>query len=142
VAALDLSACELAVLSACETGLGKTAGGEGVLGLQRAFHQAGARPVVASLWKVDDAATAVLMEEFYANLWQKGLPNVEALRRAQLAVLEQPERIDRRRRELAQELTRRGLKVATPRPLPGGAVIRGRAHPSLWAAFILSGDPR
>src|SRR5262249_45290749 len=73
VAGLDLSACELAVLSACETGRGRTAGGEGVLGLQRAFHQAGARTVVASLWDIDDATTMVLMEEFYANLWEKGL---------------------------------------------------------------------
>ena len=65
VGGLDLKGCELAVLSACETGLGRTAGGEGVLGLQRAFHQAGCRTVVASLWRVDDAATSALMSRFY-----------------------------------------------------------------------------
>src|SRR5262249_58964876 len=80
VAGLDLSACALAVLSACETGLGRTAGGEGVLGLQRAFHQAGARTVVASLWRVDDEATRALMTRFYENLWQAQRRPLEALR--------------------------------------------------------------
>ena len=87
VAGLNLSACELAVLSACETGLGRTAGGEGVLGLQRAFHQAGARTVVASLWKVDDEAARALMTRFYENLWQAKLGRLEAMRRAQLDLL-------------------------------------------------------
>jgi CHAT domain-containing protein len=117
-----------------ETGLGRTADGEGVLGLQRAFHQAGARTILASLWKVEDASTLVLMEEFYTNLWQKKLPKLEALRRAQLAILTHPERIERRGLELAQ----RGLHRAAPKPLPGGGTIRNRVHPSLWAAFVLS----
>src|SRR5262249_38632030 len=90
VAGLDLAGCELAVLSACDTGLGATAGGQGVLGLQRAFHQAGVPAVVASLWSVEDAATSVLMERFYTNLWIKKLPRLEALRQAQLAVLNDP----------------------------------------------------
>jgi CHAT domain-containing protein/tetratricopeptide (TPR) repeat protein len=90
ISALNLKGCELAVLSACETGLGRTAGGEGVLGLQRAFQQAGCRTVVASLWKVDDQATASLMERFYTNHWEKKLPTLEALRQAQLSILDDP----------------------------------------------------
>ena len=79
------------MLSACETGLGLVGGGEGVFGLQRAFHLAGAHNVVASLWKVDDQATAALMALFYDRLWQQGKPPLEALREAQLALYRQPE---------------------------------------------------
>jgi CHAT domain-containing protein len=65
VTALDLRGVETVVLSACDTGLGHTAGGEGVLGLQRALQIAGARTVVASLWEVPDEATRHLMTHAY-----------------------------------------------------------------------------
>lgn len=74
------------VLSACETGLGEVAGGEGVYGLQRAFHLAGVQTTVASLWQVDDEITQELLTQFFENLWHKGLGRLEALRQAQLAV--------------------------------------------------------
>jgi CHAT domain-containing protein/tetratricopeptide (TPR) repeat protein len=86
IASLPLQHLELVVLSACETGLGEVAGGEGVYGLQRAFHMAGAQTTVASLWQVDDDITQELLTRFFENLWHKGLGRLEALRQAQLAV--------------------------------------------------------
>lgn len=72
----------LVTLSACETGLGKIASGDDVVGLTRGFLYAGASSVVASLWKVDDLATSELMTYFYANL--KTANKRDALRQAQL----------------------------------------------------------
>ena len=132
----DLSGLDLAVLSACETGLGEKAGGEGVFGLQRAFHGAGAHNVVATLWQVDDQATAALMAVFYRELWDKGQPPLEALRRAQLVIYRNPKQIP----ELAQGL--RGKFKVVPgsgKEAPPPAGPDGRAHPRLWAAFTLSG---
>ena len=68
IAFLRLDGVETAVLSACQTGLGEFAGGEGLIGIQRAFQVAGVRTTVASLWKVDDQATRKLMELFYTCL--------------------------------------------------------------------------
>jgi CHAT domain-containing protein/Tfp pilus assembly protein PilF len=59
---------DLVTLSACETGLGRDLGGEGTIGFAHAFFQAGARGMLVSLWKVEDQATALLMQRFYQNL--------------------------------------------------------------------------
>lgn len=142
VAELDLSHVRLAVLSACETGLGESAGGEGLLGLQRAFQTAGAQCTVASLWRVDDVATSLLMEEFYTNLWQRQMPRLQALRQAQLAVLEHPERVQDRRRRLQQALARRGLGTEAETVTAAPEADRRRSPPAWWAAFVLAGDPR
>ena len=85
---LNLSA-ELVTLSACETGLGKDVKGEGLVGLTRGFMYAGARRVVASLWRVDDAATAELMGRFYKGMLQEGLQPTVALRQAQIQMSKQ-----------------------------------------------------
>lgn len=80
---------ELVVLSACQTGLGKEIRGEGLVGLTRGFMYAGSPRVVASLWKVDDAATAELMKRFYSGMFGKGLPPAAALRQAQIEMWNQ-----------------------------------------------------
>lgn len=78
---LNLST-DLTVLSACDTALGKDIKGEGLIGLTRGFMYAGSKSVVASLWKVDDRATAVLMGYFYKAMLQDGIPPAAALRLA------------------------------------------------------------
>jgi CHAT domain-containing protein/Tfp pilus assembly protein PilF len=78
---------DLVVLSACKTGLGKEIEGEGLVGLTQGFMYAGAPQVVASLWSVNDAATAELMGRFYQAMEQQKMSPVAALRQAQLEIL-------------------------------------------------------
>lgn len=81
---------DLVVLSACQTALGKDVRGEGLVGLTRGFMYAGASGVVASLWQVEDKATAELMKHFYANMLQKEMPPGAALREAQNSIRRNP----------------------------------------------------
>ena len=77
---------DLVVLSACETGLGKTIQGEGVFSLARAFLYAGAPAIVTTLWEVNDFTSAALIETFYNNL-ARGMSKPEALQQAKLTFL-------------------------------------------------------
>jgi hypothetical protein len=137
----DLDA-DLVVLSACDSGLGRPAGGEGYLGFAQPLFAKGARSLVLSLWKVDDDATALLMTRFYQNLLGKRaglkapLPKAEALAEAK-----------RWLRQATQDEVGRALKS-----LPRGAIVRREVvprdvtdrpyeEPRFWAAFILVGAP-
>jgi CHAT domain-containing protein/Tfp pilus assembly protein PilF len=82
---------ELVVLSACQTGLGKKLEGEGLVGLTRGFMYAGAARVVASLWEVNDVATAELMKRFYRRMLQDGMRPAAALRAAQIEMWKKPQ---------------------------------------------------
>ena len=132
---LPLQKLKLVTLSACETGLGESTGGEGVQGLQRAFHLAGCPNVVASLWQVNDESTAALMSVFYHELWIRKRPPIEALRNAQLYLYYNPAKV--------QSLARRGppktgIVVRAPKAKTGTTRPR-RAATRHWAAFVLSG---
>lgn len=109
---LDLSACELVVLSACETALGSARAGEGLMSLRRAFSVAGADTVVSSLWQVPDEATVTLMKDFYSNLWELGMGRAEALHQAKLRMLKTNK----------------------------AAYGEDEARPGAWGAFVLSGS--
>ncbi len=86
---MKLSA-DLVVLSGCRTGLGREMRGEGLISLTRGFMYAGAPRVVASLWRVDDAATAELMRRFYEGMLRGRMRPAEALRAAKVAMWAQP----------------------------------------------------
>jgi CHAT domain-containing protein len=85
LSSLDLSGVNLVVLSACRTAVGARSGGDEVVGLTRALLYAGTPGVLSTLWNIDDAASAGLMDEFYRRL-AEGAHAAEALRQAQLAV--------------------------------------------------------
>jgi CHAT domain-containing protein len=142
---------DLVTLSACQTALGKYERGEGFVGFAQTLILAGSRSVCLSLWKVDDTATALLMQRFYQNLLGKReglkspLPKAQALAEAKswLRGLSRAE-ADRQVAQLKPDTVRdKGRKS---QPLPGEADSkdspnRPYAHPYYWAAFILLGDP-
>jgi tetratricopeptide (TPR) repeat protein len=137
---------ELVTLSACQSGLGKQAGGEGYLGFAQALFLAGARSVVLSLWKVDDTATALLMARFYQNLLGKRpglkepLPKAAALREAKLWLRDlTATEVETLQADL--RTGRLGAGPESPRDTEADAE-RPYAHPHYWAAFILIGDPQ
>jgi len=113
VSSWELSGCELAVLSACETGAGLGRAGQGVASLQRALQLAGARSVITSLWKVPDQATQELMVDFYRRLWIERKPKAQALWEAKMALRDARDEHGR---------SRHGRRV--------------------WAARLLTGEPR
>jgi CHAT domain-containing protein len=145
---------ELVTLSACETALGRDAGGEGFVGFTQALLMSGARSVCLSLWKVDDTATALLMQRFYANLLGRRpgltgpMPKAEALREAKtwLRGLTHANVV-----ALSAELSggiARGKDAKARQPAErdtGGSASedndRPYAPPHFWAAFVLAGDP-
>jgi tetratricopeptide (TPR) repeat protein len=146
---------DLVVLSACESGLGRYAGGEGYLGFAQALFVKGARSLVLSQWKVDDKATALLMTRFYQNLLGKRpglsqpLPKAAALDEAKrwlrnLTVDEagtELTALDRGTvRPLVDEVDGPAPRAASSSPQPAG--VRPYAHPYYWASFILIGDPQ
>ena len=138
VHSLDLRGVDLAVLSACETGLGQSAGGEGIIGLQRAFQLAGVHTTITSLWQVDDAATRALMVEFYRNLFEKKLSKLESLRQAQIWMLNNPSVIEGRNLTTRGEVRETKANIVDTQTKPSS----GRSLPAYLAAFQLSGDPR
>jgi tetratricopeptide (TPR) repeat protein len=86
LSSVDLSGVNLVVLSACRSGVGRTSGGDDVVGLTRALLYAGSPGVISTLWNIDDQATVTLMDELYTRLLA-GAPVADALRAAQLSLL-------------------------------------------------------
>src|SRR5213592_3937367 len=107
--------------------------GEGVFGLQRAFHLGGCRNVVASLWKVDDDATAALMAVFYHELWVNGAPPLQALRRAQLALYRHPAEVPALARSRGPDFDQTVRRVTQPPPKEEGPRPQARAAVKDWA---------
>lgn len=128
IAALRLDQLRLVVLSVCSGALGENVAQEGTFGLPRAFHQAGARNVVTTLWPIDDAATRKLMTLFFWKLWKEDLPPAQALREAQLVMLHHADQLEAWNPQQPLQLDPRKSRTR----VPTGA--------RYWASFVLSGD--
>ncbi|MGB3491857.1 MAG: CHAT domain-containing protein [Elainellaceae cyanobacterium] len=135
----DFPDVELVVLSACETAVGdvllgddEAANGAEILGLGYLMQEAGAEAAIASLWSVSDGGTQVLMDAFYAAL-NNGYSKVEALQRAQQALITSDETVLAGERGVEVEIT----DTRTGQPLAQSSDL---SHPYYWAPFILIGN--
>ncbi|MDA5147590.1 CHAT domain-containing protein [Streptomyces sp. AD681] len=136
----------LVTIGACESGLGSLDLAEERLGLVRAFLQAGAESVLATLWPVDDLSAAMLLSDVYTRL-RRGTPRAEALRQAQLALRRTSAREVRRyclsQRPLCVapgERAQLDQALADLDGVPGDRLVFD--DPYHWAAFQLHGDWR
>ena len=112
---------------------GDVALGDGILGIQNAFHIAGARNVIAGLWKVPDEPTAELMSDFYRLLWVEHQTPLAALRKAQLNMLH-------RERTTSASLRSPGPELSKTVRLNNTFGSRARnCRTREWAGFVLSG---
>ena len=111
------------------------AGGEGLLGVQRAFQVAGADTTIATVWKVDDVATQRIMKKFYTGYLLEEKSPVDALRDAQLWALRHPDEV------LDDNRLPRG-EVEQLESLPEVEPSDERLPPKFWAGFVLSGQWR
>ncbi|NEQ34051.1 MAG: CHAT domain-containing protein, partial [Leptolyngbya sp. SIO4C5] len=126
----------LVILSACETGLGgKNADGIEISGVSYYFLNNGVKAVIASLWRVNDNSTSMLMQRFYELLASGELTKAEALQQAQLSLLHNKDRETQPAAERsagARPASREGFDIAAAEP--------GYSHPYYWAPFILIGN--
>jgi CHAT domain-containing protein len=109
---INLSETRLVSLSACQTGCGKIFRGEGVIGISRAFMKGGASSIISTLWKIDDRYSMKITETFYHEWKNNNLTKANALRTAQLSLLNE---------------IKNDRKIVYP-------------HPFIWAGFTLLGD--
>jgi CHAT domain-containing protein len=145
--------CDLVTLSACQTALGKYERGEGFVGFAQGLILCGTRSVCLSLWKVDDVATALLMDRFYQNLLgkrrelEKPMAKAAALAEAKmwLRTLSRDEAM-KRAASLTEGVSRgKGAEKLPPLQVPA-AETKSKAdnrpfdHPYYWAAFVLVGQ--
>jgi CHAT domain-containing protein len=130
----NLSHAELVVLSACETAVGSPELGSGVeiLGLGYQIQEAGALGVLASLWKVSDQGTQILMNAFYAALQEEGVTKASALQAAQVALITGD--------FSAVGGQRASIEVVGSRTGQPGRDSSDLSHPYYWAPFILIGN--
>jgi CHAT domain-containing protein/tetratricopeptide (TPR) repeat protein len=146
LAAMDLRGTEMAVLSACDTGMGELRHGEGVFGLRRGFLLAGVKTLVMSLWKIDDLAAVLLMDRFYENLLGRRMGRSEALREAQ-RYLRRDITVGGIRAEWLNEEMVRKLAIGNPQTRrrlegwrDGPDEVRPFREVFYWAPFILHGE--
>ena len=134
---------DLVVLSACQSGLGRFAGGEGYLGFAQALLLSGARSLLLSLWEVDDKATALLMTRFYENLLgaRRGLKRPLARARALAEARRWLRTLTADQVETMTAAWRAGRTLETLDTDGTSGEDSPYAHPVFWAAFILVGDP-